>query len=302
MKKYYHLYSDGEKGVGFCESTQDFMAAMNRIAICQNKTGVVILAFAIEDTHVHFILLCTYEQCVCFERLFNKLSMMYLAYSRDEKPTVNLKFDVVEIEPEPGQGIEGMLCREIAYCIIQPTKDGKKEMPYDYLWSTGSMYFRREGTLPIWSISKNGEIGEMKTIGEISAWARTKLLHSTLPVPGFWTICHGLILPNNYVDVKAVERIFGSHNSFRYYMSRSKDEEVLRRMAKAKGVGLEDIEMRSATKELCKELFNKSSVRLLNVHQRLEIGRRLRNRYLCSLNQLSRIVHVPLVELSRYIG
>lgn len=302
MKKYWHLYSDGTKGVGFCESAQDFIDAMNRIAICQHTAGVTVLAFSIEDTHVHFILHCAYEQCVRFEKLFNKLSMMHLAYSRSEPVTTDLLFSAVEIENGPDSSLEDTLRRELAYCIIQPTKDGKKEMPYDYLWGTGSMYFRREGSLPVWRIDKNGDIGEMKTIGDLSEWARRKLLHSTIQVPDFWRICRGLILPDNYVDVRTVEKIFGTHNAFRFFMSRSKDESVVTRMSRAKGASLEDIEMRSATKDMCRELFKTNSVRLLNVEQRLKIGRLLRSKYLCSLEQLSRVIHVPLVELQRYVG
>ncbi|MDO5320877.1 MAG: hypothetical protein Q4F39_00635 [Bacteroidia bacterium] len=56
MKKYYHIYSDGATGNGLFESTADFIAAMNRIAICAATCGIEILAFVFEDTHVHFII------------------------------------------------------------------------------------------------------------------------------------------------------------------------------------------------------------------------------------------------------
>ena len=69
----------------------------------------------------------------------------------------------------------------------------------------------------------------------------------------------------------------------------------------ARGVSLPDYEMREACRKLCQEIYGVIGVRSLNALQRLEVARRLRYRYIFSVKQLARIVHVPVDELERFL-
>ncbi|MDO5321403.1 MAG: hypothetical protein Q4F39_03355 [Bacteroidia bacterium] len=188
---------------------------------------------------------------------------------------------------------------EIAYCVIQPTKDGKKVMPYDYLWGTGSMYFRSNGIPSIWRTTKQGEIKPLYQVKDFNKWKRGKLFRTTLDIPEDWYVCNGIILPENYVAVKKAEEILGSPNAYRALMARKIDDKVVNRMAKARGISLENKEMRIACMELCEEIFHEKSVKNLNSEQRIIIARRLRQKYVSTYKQIATTVHLPLIEIIR---
>lgn len=75
MKHYYHLYSNGNDAKNFIITEGDFVAAFNRIGLCCCLSGVSILSFSIEDTHIHALLYGTSDECNHFKRLFEEKSL-----------------------------------------------------------------------------------------------------------------------------------------------------------------------------------------------------------------------------------
>jgi hypothetical protein len=75
---------------------------------------------------------------------------------------------------------------------------------------------------------------------------------------------------------------------------------MIQQAASVKGVSLSDHEMREACRKACRELFGVRDVRALDSAKRLELARQLRHRYLISVKQLARIVHVPVEEVERF--
>lgn len=300
MKKYYHIYSDGATGNGLFESTADFIAAMNRLAICAAYCDVEIIAFVFEDTHVHFVVCCTEENCAIFKRLFKKLTLTYISITRPrEERLATMDFSVYELNQNEDETLYDVLKHEIAYCVIQPTKDGKRVMPYDYLWGTGSMYFRSKGIPSIWRITRQGEEKPITQVKDYNKWKRAKIFRTTLDIPEHWYVCNGIILPENYVSVEKAEEILGSPNAYRALMARKIDDKVIKRMSRARGISLENKEMRLACIELCKEIFHEKSVKNLDAEQRLIIARRLRQKYVSTYKQIATTVHLPLIEIIR---
>lgn len=295
-KKYYHFYSDGKLSAELFLSKADFVAALNRLAVCASRfPGVRIVAFTFEDTHVHLLLYCSEEEGKALCDLFKRLTMIYLSHTRGGKPEdLYIHFESEALEDE------AYLKRVGAYVVIQPTKDGKGIMPYDYPWSSAPLYFRGEKVIPIWQVDRNGVVQQAKCLKELSYREKRKYLKTAFRLPEDWLVCNGIVLPLNYVDTSGFESIFGTHNAFRAFQSRSADNDAIRHTALSRGVSLPDSEMRAACQEVCRELFGADTVRPLNSAQRLEVARRLRNRYLLSHKQLSRIVHVPLEEIERF--
>ena len=295
-KGYYHFYSDGKLSAELFLSKADFVAALNRLAVCANRyPDVKIVAFTFEDTHVHFLLYCREEEGKAFCDMFKKLTMMHISRTRGGKPgDLYIHFESEALEDET------YIKRVGAYVIIQPTKDGKGVMPYDYPWSSAPLYFRGEKTIPGWCVDKNGNVQAPGRLCNMSHRERRRCLKTVAKIPDDWLVCNGIVLPSNYVDIARFESIFGSHNAYRVFQSRSVDGDMVRRTANTKGVSLSDQEMRTACKRVCREVFAAEGVRSLNVVQRLEVARHLRNRYLVSIKQLSRIVHVPMEEIERF--
>ena len=296
-KKYYHFYSEGNLAAELFLSKSDYVAALNRMAVCAARfPGVVVVAFTFEDTHVHFLLFCLEEEGKAFCDLFKRLTMIYLSNTRGGKPAdLHVLFDVEEIEDE------SYLKRVGAYVAIQPTKDGKGIMPYDYPWGSAPLYFRGEKAVPVWCVDRHGIVRNAIRIGEMSYREKRRQLKTSVRLPDDWLFCNGMVLPSNYVDVSRFEQIYKTHNAYRAFMSRSSDSEMIQQTASVRGVSLPDREMRDACRTLCREIYGVRDVRTLDSARRLDLARHLRRRYLISNKQLSRIVHVPTDEIGRLL-
>ena len=73
VKNCWHFSTDGNAvdEIFYCET--DFVDGMNRIWIVSRKYNVIILAFSLMDTHVHFVLYGTLEECRRFMHEYRKL-------------------------------------------------------------------------------------------------------------------------------------------------------------------------------------------------------------------------------------
>ena len=73
--EFYHLTSDGALTPCFIDSShrsRDYRAAFNLIAVCAAYCKVRIIAFAIEDTHLHILMEGSYEDCMAFKIMFGR--------------------------------------------------------------------------------------------------------------------------------------------------------------------------------------------------------------------------------------
>lgn len=292
-----HFHSDGKLAPGLHLSRTDFAASFNRVGVCAAEfPDVTVLAFDIEDTHFHFVLKCLRSRGWRMIALFTKMTHRYLFETREDgvfDGRVVFSEDIVDTDE---------YCQNVcAYTIIQPTKDGQQIMPFDYPWGSGPLYFRSEKVVPVWLVDRDGKVQTPVTIGSLTSRTRKKWFHTHKSLPDNWLVCNGLILPSNYVETKHFESIFGTYNNYRYCLARANADEVKRRMAKSRGVSLPDIEMRRVCMEKCLQIFHKKKVQELNSMERLELARLLRKQYMISHAQLSRLVHMPLEEIERYI-
>ena len=246
MKQFYHYCADGQDSRNFIISRKDYIAAMNIIALCAANTEAAVVAFSLEDSHPHKLIFGTIEECAAFKEMFETLFRHYAVRSRLGKGEYYLRGELYPI----GEDLS-YLKNVAVYTIIQPTKDGKRVMPYDYLWK----------------------------------------------------VCNGIILPTNYVDVSRFESIYGTHNTFRVFLSnnRQKEEEILRRMAGDRGVSLEDGEVRQLCGDECKQLFGIRDPRRLSPEERIVLAQNLRRKHRISFRQLAFAVRLPEKELRRYV-
>lgn len=207
-KEYFHLCSDGNLTPDFIISRKDYVAAMNIVALCAANTGAVVVAFTLEDTHLHLFLYGTRDECVNFKKMFEATYCRYAARSRSNNGPFRLTVELYSTGND-----EDYIRNIAAYTVIQPTKDGKGIMPFDYTWGSGSLYFRSENIIPVWLCNETGRVSLPIRFGSITLDQKRETIHSrTASIPDNWLICEGLVLPSNYVDVKRFEAIFRTHN------------------------------------------------------------------------------------------
>ena len=297
--QYFHLCADGHEAQNFILSTRDFVAAMNIVALCAANTGVIVVAFALEDTHPHFLLYGTFEECVKYKLLFETTYKHYAASTREDGARFRL-----EIELYPVNNNENALRNVAAYIVSQPTKDGKDIMPFDYRWSSGSLYFRKGYHIPVWLFDDSGNILKTEQFGVLSVDRKRAVNHSRrYSLPDSWNVAGNLVLPSNYVDVERFESIYRTANCYRVYLagSRKQDEEILNKISQIRGVLLEDTEAREVCGDECKMKFGTRDPRRLDSNDRLLLAQILRRQHNMTLRQIATVVRLPESEVRRYV-
>ena len=293
---FYHLTGDGAVIKHFIDGDIDYRAAFNLIAVCAFHAGVVVVAFCLEDTHPHILLYGTYDACLKFKLLFESSYLHHVARTRSSSAGMNLDLDLIVISDNDH------LMNAGTYTIVQPTKDGKNIMPYDYRWGTWSMYFRPKHHTSIWCLDEDGIYQKPVPAKEVGARQLRAICCSRMTIPGDWLICNGLILPDNYVDVALYESIYRTANCFRTFLStgRKQQQEIQQQLAAYRGVAFEDAEAKELCGDCCQQLFGFRDIRRLNSQQRLNLAQQLWRQFRLSRRQLATLVRLPYMEICKY--
>lgn len=296
---FFHICADGALTRNFIITENNFYAAFNLVGVCAAGTNVIIVSFSIEDSHPHFLLWGLESDCIAFKTMYENQYRHYAAGSRGGKDEIAFVCELYPIGDD-----EDYLKNVAAYTIIQPTKDGKGVMWYDYPWGTGSLYFRTGPCVPIWCFDKDGNIIQPVEFGSLSTTAKREIVHSrSLTIPDDWLVAGGIILPSNYVDINKFTSIYKTHNRFRVYTSspRSREEEMLRTMANYHGVTVDDLEARKLCGDMCKEMFGTRDPRRLDTTRRIALAQQLRRAYRMTFRQLAILVRLDEKELRVYV-
>ena len=137
---YYHYATEGLKDDFLFASTLEFIAGINRIALCLCRIGsdhpVQIICFCLMDNHVHFILYGTEKDCDLFMVTYKNATERWLRHHRDKNgPGKNWRIGHWLIEDKD------RLKTTIAYVHRNPTAAGMAVSPAGYRWSSASLVF-----------------------------------------------------------------------------------------------------------------------------------------------------------------
>lgn len=294
---YFHLCSDGALSPRFLICEDDFRVAFNLVGVCAANCGAIILSFSLEDTHLHVLAYGTKESCASFKAMYETSWTHHIGRTRGSRQDAAIDLEIIPVDDRDH------LMNAGTYTIIQPTKDGKQIMPYDYRWGTGSMYFRSQGHRSLWTCDNAGNKLEIVKAEDIPYKKLCSILGSRRAIPDEWCLCKGILLPDNYVDVAHFERIYKTANCFRVFLasSRNRDQEILERIAAYRGVAMEDTEARKHCHEISKQLFGVTNVRLLDSMQRIQLAQELRSKWHLSARQISSLVMLKYSEVCKYI-
>lgn len=279
---YYHICSDGNYSSCLFRDTEDFKAAMNRVAVCSLKTGIIILAFVLMDNHFHFeVKSYDYEVCLRFANEFKRMTSQYNQQKYGDRNTLDsLPVQILTVDGE--DYVRTLLC----YIIKNPTK-ARLAMFYDYEWGTGGLYFRT-----------SGKDKQFITAGELGINECRRKFKTRIRIPSDWRISDGVIFPENYVPVQEVEHLFKTTRSFMFFLSLNKDDEIERGMGEWHEISMKDSELREIREELSQAMFGTRKLHSISAPQRLKLARAIRNKYCCSKKQIARIVQLPYEQLA----
>lgn len=298
-KGFFHICADGEDARHFISSKKDYLAAMNIVALCAANSDVKVVSFSLEDTHPHFLLYGTLLECLRFKNLFESIYRRYASETRGRNSGFSLHCDIFPVGND-----QNYLMNVAVYTIFQPTKDGKRVMPFDYFWGSGSLYFRPKNHMPVWLFDEEGLFHPQVSFGSFSIEDRRNMIHSrTYTIPEDWLVSNGIVLPTNYVDIARFESIYRTHNCYRVFLgnSRKKEEEILMTLSRMKGIALEDSEAREICGNVCKMMFGTRDPRRLTSPQRIRLAQHLRSKHKMIIRQIAVSVRLPEKEIRQYV-
>ena len=281
VRNCWHFCTDGNALDVLFYDEKDFLNGMNRIYVTGQSVEVVILAFTLMDTHVHFIIYGTLEESTRFMHEYLRRTSQYLA---TEHHLSNRLADI----PISRQAItdDVYLKTAICYTLKNAPVGGLMYTALDYPWSSGPLYFRRQGLWcsPQWLCGQGGLSTKQMTARE-----QRRVLKSRRHANQIAWMIGQIVFPGEYVASEVVERLFKTCKAFNYFLCSSREDDVESREGVISHLSIPIQEMRQHRKELCREMFGTESLAGLDTVRRLKLARTLKSRYNSSTKQIARV-------------
>ena len=292
VRNCWHFSTDGNAVDVMFYDEEDFIRGMNRVYVVSRKYKIVILAFCLMDTHIHFVLYGSFEACNRFMHDYVRRTSQYISHRHGDRN----KLDPVPINHQEID-TDSYLKIVICYVIKNAPVGGIPFMAWDYPWSSGPLYFRRANiwSSPAWLAASQQE--------SAAGLHEKRSLLGSRDVPNQKVRMIGpLVFPGEYVAYGIVEQIYKTCKSFNYFICVTKESDVDARGGAISHLSIPMQEMRQHKNELCKELFGTQSVRKLDTQQRLRLAKVLRSKYNSSLKQIARLCGLVYEESKSFLS
>ena len=286
---YFHICTDGRALPWMFQDERDFIAGINRIAICHLKTAVETIAHVLMDNHVHFVLYGTLLQCKSFINLYKRLTGKWIQTRYGISDHLRLlPTEILRIENEEA------LLNTIAYLDRNPPMAGYRYMHSEYPWGSSKYVFRTSDSM---DSTESWRPASTFTSRELRS-----LLNTKTPIPGDWLINDsGMIHPKSFLNISKLESIYKTPVRYSYFLAKKIEGTVEQELKNSHKIFIPDKELRPIVKKMVKELYGVESVTDLDVKERLHIAKRLRYNYASTIKQISRMIHLDPSVLDDYI-
>ena len=282
---YFHVCTDGRSLPWMFKDKSDYIAGINRLAICHLRTNAKIVAYVLMDNHVHFVLYGTTSQCKQFITKYKQLTGTW----------IHIKYNLTGFLKQLPTKIlhlktEERLLNTIAYIDRNPVVAGYKYLPTEYPWGSAQYMFkgcREENT---------------KTLASLSRRNKRILFGTRVILPDNWQINdEGMICPNSFMDTSIVESCFKTPVKYSYFLARKLEGIVNQELEFAQKSFIPDIELRKIVKEIIQQEYDTENISELDVTGRLSIARKLRYNYSATLKQIARKVQLDKEALKGFV-
>ena len=216
----YHLCFDRLEGGLLFYTEEDYRLGMAGIALAFLKFGVKIYVIELMPNHLHVVMRGTGEQCMkVFSLQKRRISEQLIKCGRP--PLSNHYGCVLKALPD-----KEALRAEIIYAVRNPYEKDYC-VPGGHQWGSGYLYFNDMAM-----IVRGDKVSSLQK-AQVHAFIGSNEL-----LPPDWEIHPALgVLPRNYVDVQAVERMFGTAKE--YHTRLVKEYETAVKIARSLGEEVE---------------------------------------------------------------
>ncbi|MBQ9892539.1 MAG: hypothetical protein IJM35_05220 [Bacteroidales bacterium] len=292
IKNCWHFSTDGNHVDQLFYDGNDFIAGMNRVYILAKKYSIIILAFSLMDTHVHFVLYGKLEDCQGFMHEFVRLTSRHIAtvhHDNNKMLGVPVNYQTVDSD----RYLKTVIC----YTVKNAPTGGIPFMGWDYPWSSGPLYFRKPGmwSSPLWTTDGiKHNLDDRITV-------QRKMLNTRKRQDKSVIMMGPLVFPGEYVAYETVEDVFKTCKSYNYFMSSTRDDMVDSRDGIISHLCIPMQEMRQHKNELCAAMFGVRTVKALDTSKRIRLARALHSRYNSSVKQIARLCGLLYDEVKNMV-
>ena len=283
---YYHICTKGTKDRVLFKDNDDYISAMNYVAISCIEHDITLLAFCIMSNHLHFIVWSDFTNAKKFIiSIKRRCSLKHWHKYNEQKIFSGRKHPVSIIEICDMDYLKSA----IAYVLRNPFK-GFGELIWKYPWSSFDAYFNG---IAVHENYKND-------LKDNSRRANARILHSnfqaketTLSVGNL-----GFIPPKEYVAYKRVESIFVSPKAMMYFLNKDIDNEMeLELTSKRNKLVMNDNKILNMLPSILEVNYGVQSIDALDIRQRLAIAGILQKRFNSSTKQIARLLQIDINSL-----
>ncbi len=285
-KGYFHVCTDGRALPWIFQDESDFIAGVNRIGICNLRTGAKVIAYVLMDNHVHFVLHGAMPECKAFITLYKQLTGTWIHFKYGLNDYLRqLPANILLLDTEE------RLLNTIAYIDRNPIVAGYRCLPTEYPWGSARYVFK-----------ESREEEDTKPLSMMSRRAQRMLLSTRVTLPGEWkTDKKGMLCPDSFLDASVIESYFKTPVRYSYFLAKKLEGVVEHEIESSQKTFVPDIELREIVRKMVLQDYGKDSVADLDVHTRLSVARKLRYRYASTLKQIARMVHLDRSALEGFI-
>lgn len=304
MKKYYLLTTEHLEDKLWFRETEDFAVGMNHVALqAVLSPKVLVLAFILMSNHVHFVLSGMEPEVRDFVNGFKSRYSLYLYRKYGSRG--QLRYNDLDVKGIPIEEVEA-LERAVAYVQMNCVAAGICAHPSQYAWGTGNAFFNAVGA-PVQNASVSGVakgiISSARPLSEFSGRARIRLMHSNLAlsIPEDWLVSEaGFVLPESYVAVDLVERLFRSPGRMNYFLNASSKARKRLEAEDDRLPAFKDQLILQALPDLLKGIFGKVRFEdLASKEDQAETIRQIRYRFSANIHQAARVCGISYDEAAR---
>ena len=277
---YYHICTEGIKDNVLFKCSEDYVCAMNYVAITCIEQDIRLLAFCIMSNHFHFVVRTEFSKAKKFIiSVKRRYSLNHWHKYGGHKLLAGRKHPIRIKEIQDTDYLKSA----IAYVLRNPLSSFG-ELFWVYPWSSLGAYFNGMFT-------RNPGI----ILNDKSRRYITRVLHSNANiVENDLNINHsGYIPPKRYVDYKTVESIFVTPKSLLYYLNKNRDMEMeIEFTSLSKKISMGDNEVLDLLPTIITDNFGVDSISLLSLKQKIDLAKVLQTKFYSSPKQIARVLNL----------
>lgn len=281
---FYHLYTRHIEDDLLFRTEDELNQALNIIAVAVFFAGCKVLAFAIMNNHLHFILEGPESQC----RAFYSFIQQKLAFALGRSGRGHIA-QMCTPSFVPINSLK-QLRDEIVYVIRNPFVDRVNVNMHAYKWCSGYLYFNPF----LEDMFVKGVSASKMTIEKRRAFKRER----NPDIDPRIMVLNGVALPSCFVDYNRTESFFENARQFFQWLYKNVESqiEVARRIGET--IVLDDIEIWSIARRLSKELGGTDAPRELPNEAKGRLIKTLKFDYSASNTQIARCVGMPVAAIN----